>query len=131
MVNLAVVVGKLVKSPQIRALPSGLQLIGFDLRVQRPEEAADMVPVVLFVPDAGEPAWAVGEELVVVGRVRRRFFRAGGGTQSRTEVIADSVVRASKRDEAAEALSKVAGTLRYALDEVARQHRAAESRSNG
>ena len=28
----------------------------------------------------------------MVGRVRRRFFRAGGVTQSRTEVVADEVV---------------------------------------
>jgi single-strand DNA-binding protein len=39
----------------------------------------------------------------VVGRVRRRFFRAGGTTQSRTEVVADTVVPATqaKRVEAA------------------------------
>lgn len=34
----------------------------------------------------------VDTELLVVGTVRRRFFRAGGSTQSRTEVVADKVV---------------------------------------
>ena len=33
-----------------------------------------------------------GLEVVVVGTVRRRFFRTGGSTQSRTEVVADAVV---------------------------------------
>jgi single-strand DNA-binding protein len=33
-------------------------------------------------------------EVVVVGRTRRRFFRAGGSTQSRTEVVAEQVVAA-------------------------------------
>ncbi len=38
-------------------------------------------------------------EVVVVGRVRRRWFRSGGATQSRTEVVAEGVVprRAGKR----------------------------------
>jgi single-strand DNA-binding protein len=31
-------------------------------------------------------------EVIVVGTVRRRFFRAGGATQSRTEVVADRIV---------------------------------------
>ena len=39
------------------------------------------------------PAEAVarpaGDEVVVTGRVQRRFFRAGGATQSRTEVVAE------------------------------------------
>lgn len=118
MVNLAVVVGKLMKVPQFRALPSGLQLISFDLRVQRPEEAADTVPVALFVPETGVLTWAEGEQLVVVGRVKRRFFRAGGGVQSRSEIVADAVVRVDERGEAAEALSKAVGVLRYALEEV-------------
>jgi single-strand DNA-binding protein len=39
----------------------------------------------------------VGQELLVTGRVRRRFFRAGGVTQSRTEVVADRVVPTRRR----------------------------------
>jgi hypothetical protein len=31
----------------------------------------------------------------VTGRVRRRFYRAGGATRSRTEVVADAVVAAA------------------------------------
>ncbi|HEX2851537.1 MAG TPA: hypothetical protein VHN98_13335, partial [Acidimicrobiales bacterium] len=44
-----------------------------------------------------------GDEVVVVGHVSRRFFRAGGATQSRTEVVARSVhpPRAAKKIEAA------------------------------
>jgi single-strand DNA-binding protein len=33
-----------------------------------------------------------GSEVVVAGHVRRRFFRAGGVTQSRTEVVATRVI---------------------------------------
>jgi hypothetical protein len=31
-----------------------------------------------------------GAELVVLGRVRRRFFRSGAGLASRTEVVVDA-----------------------------------------
>jgi hypothetical protein len=45
----------------------------------------------------------VDEQVVVVGRVRRRFFRTTAGTQSRTEIVADTVVptRHAKRAHAA------------------------------
>jgi single-strand DNA-binding protein len=121
MVNIAVLVGQLVKAPQTRALPSGLQLTSFDLRVQRPEEAADTVPVAMFVTEPGAPPWGEGEELVVVGRVRRRFFRAGGGTQSRTEVVADHVVRVAEAEECSEVLARTAAALWGAVGEVGRE----------
>jgi hypothetical protein len=35
--------------------------------------------------------------VVVAGRVRRRYFRAGGVTGSRTEVVADGVVVAGSK----------------------------------
>ena len=38
----------------------------------------------------------------MIGRVRRRFFRSGGVTQSRTEVVAEAVLSSrSKRRVAA------------------------------
>ncbi len=38
-----------------------------------------------------------GTEVVVAGHVQRRFFRAGGSTQSRTEVVAADIVAVSRR----------------------------------
>jgi hypothetical protein len=43
--------------------------------------------------------------------VRRRFFRAGGVTQSRTEVVAASVVKASSRRSAARAIEVAVAAL--------------------
>lgn len=40
---------------------------------------------------------ADGEEVVVVGRLRRRFFRAGGRTVGVTEVVAEQLVRSRRR----------------------------------
>jgi hypothetical protein len=71
------------------------------------------VPVVWPAPPARAAELAVGDAVVVVGRVRRRFFRSAGRTQSRTEVLADGVVPA-RRAAAARKLLAAAGA---ALDE--------------
>ena len=42
----------------------------------------------------GRRCRSAGADVVVLGSVRRRFFRAGGATQSRTEVVAEKVVAA-------------------------------------
>jgi hypothetical protein len=61
------------------------------------------VPVVWLDAPARAAEFAAGEVVVVVGRVRRRFFRTPAGTGSRTEVVAESVIpaRHRKRTQAA------------------------------
>jgi single-strand DNA-binding protein len=103
VINLVVVAGQLAKPAQDRELPSGSRLLTLEVTVRRDDGPAETMPVAWF--DA--PAWAStldeGAPVVVVGRVRRRFFRAGGTTQSRTEVLAERVLRATdvKRARAA------------------------------
>ena len=53
---------------------------------------AATAPVAWFDPPRDLPELAKGDDVTVVGHVRRRFFQAGGGLQSRTEVVADVVV---------------------------------------
>lgn len=86
--NVAIVVGTLTRPAEHRPLPSGQHVIVLDLTVRLPGGPAESVPVAW--PDGATAAtgWPVGTEVLVVGRVRRRFFRAGGVTQSRTEVVA-------------------------------------------
>ena len=116
MVNVAIILGNLVKAPQVRALPSGLSVTSFDVRVRRYDLSADTVPVSVFT-NAGYQllSWEEGEELLVVGRVRRRFFRAGGSTQSRTEVVADRVVAVSDKSSVASALAEATNMLSMGL----------------
>jgi single-strand DNA-binding protein len=96
MINVVVLEGLLARPAQDRELPSGSRLLTLEVTVSRPDGPAEPVPVAWF--DA--PAWAAsldqGSAVVVVGRVRRRFFRAGGATQSRTEVVAERVLKASE-----------------------------------
>jgi single-strand DNA-binding protein len=71
--------------------------------------SAESVPVSWFDAPAGAVDLAPDAEVVVIGRVRRRFFRTGGVTQSRTEVVADHVVPARQAKRAARlALAAVA-----------------------
>ncbi len=92
--NVVVLRGTVVRVPEIRELPSGSRLVSFDVRTAGPEGRAESVPVTWAdPPSADEAALEEETEVVVVGRIRRRFFRAGGATQSRTEVIAERVAR--------------------------------------
>jgi single-strand DNA-binding protein len=91
--NLAILRGTLSSDPVERVLPSGSRLLTYEVTVPASgDAAAESVPVAWLDPPARVPALAAGDEVVVVGRVRRRFFRAGGATASRTEVVAEAVV---------------------------------------
>jgi single-strand DNA-binding protein len=96
MINVVVLQGLLARPAQDRVLPSGTRLLSLEVTVSRPDGPADSVPVAWFDAPASAAALDAGVEVVVVGRIRRRFFRAGGLTQSRTEVVASRVARATE-----------------------------------
>lgn len=122
MLNVVAIRGRLSRPAEERILPtSGDRIVGLDLTVRR--EGADKtesVPVVIADPPASVAALEAGAEVVVVGHVARRFFRAGGLTQSRTEVVARTVVpvRSAKKVEAA--LTAAAEEIEAALPSSAR-----------
>ena len=89
--NVSVVRGYLSRSPEERILPSGDRMVTLEVSVRREHHATESVPV--SWPDAPKNVTILeaGTEVMVLGRVRRRFFRAGGFTQSRTEVVAETV----------------------------------------
>ena len=89
--DLALLVGTLSSDPVEQTLPSGSVLLRYEVTV-RDRAPADTVPV-SWVDPRRAPGLAAGDRVVVVGRVRRRFFRAGGATRSATEVLATSVGR--------------------------------------
>ena len=113
-VNLAVVAGTLVKTAEPRLLPDGSTVWELDVAVRPEGRAATSVPVSWATPGPGvDPsAWAPGEEVLVVGAVRRRFYRAGGATVSRTDVLADAVVPARQRKRATTVLAQALAPLR-------------------
>lgn len=116
MLNVVALRGRLTRPAEVRSLPNGTSVLGLELSIRRDGEGrADSVPVVLYDPPEGSTsALAVDAEVVVVGHVARRFFRAGGGTQSRTEVVASSVLTARSARRVDVALRTAAAAIEAA-----------------
>lgn len=91
-INLTVLVGTLSRPPELRSLPSGDTVLALELTVRTDGSPTESVPVSWFDPPPGATRWEAGEQLLITGRTRRRFFRAGGTTQSRTEVVASAAI---------------------------------------
>ncbi len=110
LMNVVVLQGSLSSDPVARTLASGSVLVTLELTTVV-DGAGVSVPVAWFDPPI-EVVFAAGEALVVVGTVRRRFFRNGGLTQSRTEVVAAEVVPAGRRRQVRTALARAAASVR-------------------
>ena len=107
--NVVVLCGHLSSAPQPRTLASGSVL--WSLEVTTPTDAgAWSVPVAWFDPPV-EPTFTQGDEVVVTGSIRRRFFRGASGTQSRTEVVAFEIVPATAKKRVQRALHRELGKL--------------------
>jgi single-strand DNA-binding protein len=105
--NVVVLQGRVSSEPRLRELPSGSAIVNLEVTTVV-DDASISVPVVV---ESASVDCGAGDEVVVVGVVRRRFFRAGGATQSRTEVIAEKVVRTSRTRAAQKLLEGVAALL--------------------
>ena len=115
LANIAVLRGVVRGEPVTRVLPSGGVVVQFDVSTivrSRGTVSNTSVPVAWVDPSSAAMAClADGNELVVVGTVQRRFFRVGGATQSRTEVVAVSVIAARRRKQVDAALDAVLDRL--------------------
>jgi len=82
-VNLAVVRGECSGPPETRTLESGARVASLAVRCPTggAGERATSVPVTVWDPPAWIETLDRGDEVVVVGRVRRRFFGRPGGVE--------------------------------------------------
>jgi single-stranded DNA-binding protein len=113
-VNLSVVCGPCSGAPEIRVLESGTRLATFGVRC--PGGASDgdrttSVPVTVWNPAAWIETLEPGDAVVVVGRLRRRFFQRPGGVGSRVDLEAELVGRARDRRKVASAYRKAIAAL--------------------
>lgn len=92
--NVALIVGVIVQTPEERELADGSKVTEFNVRVSEEGKPSSTVPITL----EGILGIPVGTEVIVAGRVRRRFYRAGGSTVSRTVILAVSVIPARAED---------------------------------
>jgi single-strand DNA-binding protein len=125
--NAVILRGLVHRAPETRELPSGELVLSFDIVTNGESDAREVVPVAWHrPPDTVDGSArsapnvadivAAGVEVVVTGRVRRRFFRVGGATQSRTEVIAVDVVPVRQR-------RRVVAAVQRALAVIPDEHR--------
>ncbi len=105
--NLVIVRGMVTSEPRRRPLPSGSTVTQLQITT-RSDTVTSSVPVAVFDRDVDV---CVGDEVVVAGHVRRRFFRVGGSTQSRTEVVADDLALARRARSVARLMRRVAEAL--------------------
>lgn len=98
MVNLAVVWGVCSTVPEVRELDSGRRLASLSVRVKTGDEPATSVPVTVWEPPAWVETLAAGDEILVLGRIRRRFFQtAAGGRGAKVELEAEALARGRDR----------------------------------
>ena len=107
--NTVVLRGTLSSAPVAKTLPSGTKLCQLELTTREVAGGTHTVPVVQFDGPDSTDRLSAGAQIVVTGHVRRRFFRAGGSTQSRTEVVADRVVPGSQQKKVAAAFERALG----------------------
>ena len=93
--NVVALAGKLSRPAAERVLPSGDRLVNLEVTLPGPS-GSESVPVVWPDPPASALTLDTDQAVTVIGRVRRRFFRTAAGTQSRTEVVAESVIASHK-----------------------------------
>ena len=91
--NLAIVTGRLSRPAEHRTLPSGDPVAYLDVTVEGPDQKHETVNVAVYEPPASTLTLDEGDEVIVVGRVRRRFYRTGTRLESRTELVAEGVAR--------------------------------------
>jgi single-strand DNA-binding protein len=109
-INVAIVRGVCSSPPEVRVLPSEQRLAQLQITT-RVDGRALSVPVSVIDPPAWLDQLDTGDELIVIGAVRRRFFRAAGSTASRVEIDAEVVCRARDRRRSRRLAKRVAEVL--------------------
>ena len=95
-INLTVLVGECSRPAETRVLESGTRLGVVALRVKDTDGPATSVPVTVWDPPPWFDELVTGDPVVVVGKVRRRFYKAGAVTGSRVDVEAVIIARGGK-----------------------------------
>ncbi len=100
-INKAMIYGNLTRDPEMKALPSGMQVCSFSIATNRVyndrdgkrQEAVDYHNVVVFGKQAENCAKYLtkGNSAYVEGRMQTRSWDKDGQKHYRTEVIADRV----------------------------------------
>lgn len=111
--NKAILIGNLTRDPELRSLPSGIQVASFSVATNRvwkdkngaKQESVDYHNVVVFGRQAETTSQYLkkGSSVLVEGRMQTRSWDAADGQKKyRTEVVADRVQFGPRRDGASQ-----------------------------
>jgi single-strand DNA-binding protein len=100
--NKAIIIGNLTRDPELKSLPSGMQVTSFSLATNRVwkdkngarQESSDFHNIVVFGRQAETSAQYLkkGASVLVEGRIQTRSWDGQDGKkQYRTEIVADTV----------------------------------------
>ena len=99
--NKAFIIGNLVRDPELRSLPSGIQVCSFSAATNRvwknqqgeKQEAVEYHNIVVFGRQAETSAQYLkkGDNVLVEGRLQTRSWESEGVKKYRTEIVADRV----------------------------------------
>jgi len=99
--NKAFVIGNLTRDPELRSLPSGVQVTTFSVATNRvwkdkegvKQEDAEFHNIVVFGRQAETSAQYLkkGSSVLIEGRLQTRSWEADGVKKYRTEIVADRV----------------------------------------
>ncbi|MFA6227315.1 MAG: single-stranded DNA-binding protein [Candidatus Paceibacterota bacterium] len=99
--NKAFVIGNLTRDPELKSLPSGIQVASFSVATNRvwkdkngvKQESADFHNIVVFGRQAETTAQYLkkGSNVLVEGRMQTRSWETEGKKNYRTEIVADRV----------------------------------------
>jgi hypothetical protein len=116
-INLGLVWGICSDTPDVRELESGRRVATMAVRVKTGAEPATSVPIAVWDPPGWLETLAAGDEVVVLGKVLRRFYRgAGGGAMAKVELQAEALARTRDRRRVRALRTKLERTLER-LDE--------------
>jgi len=99
--NKALVYGNLTRDPELRSLPSGVQVTSFSVATNRvwkdkdgaKQEAVEYHNIVVFGRQAETSAQYLkkGSSVLIEGRLQTRSWESEGQKKYRTEIVADRV----------------------------------------
>lgn len=119
--NKALIIGNLTRDPELRALPSGIQVASLSVATNRvwkdkngaKQESSDFHNVVVFGRQAETSAQYLkkGQQVMVEGRIQTRSWddKSTGEKKYRTEIVADRVQFGNKPGGAGAGSSTGAG----------------------
>jgi len=106
--NKAIIIGNLTRDPEIKATPSGFQVVNFSVATNRvwkdkegkKQEATDYHNIVAFGKQAENIAQFLkkGSSILVEGRLQTRSWEADGVKKYRTEIMAEKVQFGPRRE---------------------------------